>query len=158
MDEKTRKIVHSSKTDEWSTPNSFFDKLNKMFSFTLDPCATHNNHKCPKYYTIEEDGLEKDWVGETVFVNPPYSKNSSWLEKCFLEAKKPKTTIVVLMPSRTDTRYWHDYAMKATHIYFIKGRLKFGQQKNSAPFPSALLVFNSMSGDIPPSIATMERT
>ena len=158
MNEQTRKVVHSSKTDEWATPDSFSSKLDKMFNFTLDPCATHMNHKCPKYYTTEEDGLVQDWGGETVFVNPPYSKNTDWLRKCFSEAKKPKTTVVVLLPSRTDTRYWHKYAMRATHIYFVKGRLKFGQQKNSAPFPSALLVFNNMSADIPPSVGTMERT
>lgn len=157
MNEQTRKVVHSSKSDEWATPLSFFSKLDDTFKFTLDPCASHDNYKCSKYYTDEDNGLKQDWGGETVFVNPPYSKNSEWLEKCFLEARKPGTTVVVLIPSRTDTRYWHDYAMKATHIYFIKGRLKFGSQKNSAPFPSALLVFNNISGDIPPSVGTMER-
>ena len=157
MNEITRKVLHSSNSDEWSTPIDFYSKLDSIFQFTLDPCATDENHKCDKYYTIEDDGLSECWTGERVFVNPPYSENSRWLEKCYSESRSADTVVVALIPSRTDTRYWHNYAMKATHIYFVKGRLKFGEQKNSAPFPSAVLVFNNLSDGQPPNVSTMER-
>lgn len=149
--------MHSSGNDEWSTPEDFYQKLNQIFNFTLDPCATDENHKCDKYYTLGTDGLTQDWGGEKVFVNPPYSDNTQWLEKCYNEAQKPNTIVVVLIPSRTDTKYWHNYAMKASHIYFVKGRLKFGNQKNSAPFPSAVLVFRQRFDNADPQISTIER-
>lgn len=137
------KMMFSSATDMWATPQSFFDELNNEFHFTLDPCATKANAKCNKFYTIDEDGLQQDWKGEVVFCNPPYGKMiSSWVRKCSQESKKPNTTVVALLPARTDTRYFHDYIYgKAKEIRFIKGRLKFGDSKNSAPFPSMVVVF-----------------
>ncbi len=158
MDEHSRRVVHSNKKDEWATPQDFFDKINKTFNFTLDPCATPNNAKCHKFYTMLDDGLSKSWKGETVFVNPPYSANKDWLKKCYEESLNPSTKVVVLIPSRTDTKYWHNYIMKAKEIYFIKGRLKFGGQKNSAPFPSCLVVFESSDTIKTPTMRTMERT
>ena len=136
-------VMFSSKTDEWSTPQDFFDELNKEFDFTLDPCATPENAKCEKYYTKEDDGLKQDWSGETVFCNPPYGRAiKNWVKKCYEESKKPNTTVVMLIPARTDTSYFHDYIYhKAKEIRFIRGRLKFGNAKNSAPFPSMVVIF-----------------
>lgn len=151
MDENTKKIMFSSKSDEWATPRDFFDSLNREFRFTLDPCASQFNHKCEKYYTVFDDGLKQDWSGESVFVNPPYSNVKEWAKKCKQEGQKPNTKVVLLIPSRTDTRYWHDYCMSATEMLFVKGRLKFGDQKNSAPFPSVVLVWDNSPSMLHPS-------
>ncbi|MBA8760793.1 adenine methyltransferase [Staphylococcus schleiferi subsp. coagulans] len=135
--------VHfSSKTNEWTTPQSFFDRINQEFGFTLDPCSDGENAKCQKYYTPNNDGLKQDWSKDTVFMNPPYGRDIKfWVEKAYKESLKG-ATVVCLIPARTDTTYWHDYIFgKASEIRFIKGRLKFGGSKNSAPFPSALVVF-----------------
>lgn len=136
-------VMFSSATDEWATPKDFFDTLNEEFDFTLDPCATTDNAKCDKFYTKEQDGLKQDWSGERVFCNPPYGKViGDWVKKCSEEAKKPNTTVVALIPARTDTRYFHEYIYhKAREVRFVKGRLKFGGCKNSAPFPSMVVVF-----------------
>jgi phage N-6-adenine-methyltransferase len=136
-------VMFSSKTDLWSTPQDFFDKLNDEFNFTLDPCATPDNAKCKKYFTKETDGLKQNWQGETVFCNPPYGKAiKHWVKKCYEESLKPNTKVVMLIPARTDTAYFHDYVYhKAEEIRFIRGRLKFGEAKNSAPFPSMVVVF-----------------
>ncbi len=136
-------VMFSSKTDLWSTPQDFFDNLNEEFNFTLDPCATPDNAKCKKYFTKETDGLKQNWQGETVFCNPPYGKAiKHWVKKCYEESLKPDTTVVMLIPARTDTAYFHDYVYhKAEEIRFIRGRLKFGEAKNSAPFPSMVVVF-----------------
>lgn len=136
-------MMFSSNSNEWSTPQDFYDTLNKEFNFTLDPCCTKENAKCRKFYTKADNGLSKDWVGETVFCNPPYGREiGKWVEKCFNENLKPNTTIVMLIPARTDTKYFHDFIYhKATEIRFMKGRLKFGDSKNSAPFPSMVVIF-----------------
>lgn len=124
--------VHfSSLTDHWATPKGVYDNLNKRFDFNFDPCPLHGN----------VDGLNVYW-GTRVFCNPPYSQLKAWLKKGYEESLKGKL-IVFLIPSRTDTIAWHEYCMKADEIIFIKGRLKFGDSKNSAPFPSAIIVFNS---------------
>jgi len=135
--------MFSSKTDQWSTPQDFFNELDKEFNFTLDPCADNFNRKCYTYYTEAEDGLKQDWNGYTVFCNPPYgSAIKDWVKKCSDESKLPDTTVVMLIPARTDTKYFHDYIYnKAKEIRFIKGRLKFGDSKNPAPFPSMVVVF-----------------
>lgn len=135
--------MFSSETDLWATPQEFYDKLNREFNFTLDPCAISENAKCDKYYTIREDGLNQNWGGETVFCNPPYGRAiKDWVKKCYEESKKPNTTVVMLIPARTDTKYFHDYIYnKVKEIRFIKGRLKFGNAKNSAPFPSMVVIF-----------------
>lgn len=136
-------LMFSSKTDMWSTPQDFFDKLNDEFNFDLDPCSTHENAKCKKHYTKEENGLIQDWGGHKVFCNPPYGRElKDWVKKCSEESKKPNTLIVMLIPSRTDTSYFHDYIYKkAKEIRFIRGRLKFGDSKNAAPFPSMVVIF-----------------
>lgn len=132
----------SSNTPEWATPQSFFDELNREFSFTLDPCSTHENAKCEKHYTKEDDGLSKNWGGEVVFCNPPYGRElPKWVKKCYEEGRR--ADVVMLIPARTDTRWFHDYIYGKAEIRFIKGRLKFGNAKQSAPFPSMLVIYRS---------------
>tara|TARA_R100001510_G_C7639416_1_gene197125 strand:+ start:608 stop:1090 length:483 start_codon:yes stop_codon:yes gene_type:complete len=145
MDKKVQKTMFSSNSNEWSTPQNFYDKLNNSFGpFTLDPCSDGQNNKTDNYFTQEQDGLSQDWSGNKVFMNPPYGRSiKDWLRKAYMEGQKPNTTVVCLIPARTDTKYWHDYVMKAQAIYFVKGRLKFGDSNNSAPFPSAVVVFTS---------------
>ena len=129
------KALFSSASDNWSTPKDVYVTLNDEFNFDFDPC--------PLEQWPYIDGLKVEW-GERNFVNPPYSKIKYWCKKAYEEWQKGKT-VVMLIPSRTDTKYWHDYIMKATEIRFIKGRLKFGKAKNSAPFPSAIIVFKGVS-------------
>lgn len=136
-------IMFSSKTDLWATPQSFYDELDKEFQFTLDPCATPENAKCEMFFTKEMNGLTQNWGGNRVFCNPPYGKEiGKWVKKAYEESKKSNTTVVMLIPARTDTAYFHNYIYhKAKEIRFVKGRLKFGQSKNAAPFPSMVVVF-----------------
>lgn len=134
-----KNVQFSSKSSDWSTPQYLYDELNEEFKFTLDPCASDDNHKCDKYYTIEDDGLSKDWSSERVFMNPPYGRGiGDWMAK----AASSGGLVVCLVPSRTDTLWWHDNVDKATDIRFIKGRVKFGGCKDNAPFPSCIIVFN----------------
>ena len=136
------KGMYTSNTDDWATPMYFFEELNKEFNFTLDPCASHKNHKCKKYFTIDDDGLSKDWQGNVVFVNPPYGRViGDWVSKSYEESLKKNTTVVMLVPARTDTRWFHDYIYNKAEVRFVKGRLKFGDGKNSAPFPSMVVIF-----------------
>lgn len=131
----------SSKSNYWSTPRDLFYQLDDEFKFTLDPCATEINHKCKKYFTEEIDGLSQDWSGDRVFMNPPYGKEiGKWIKKAYQESLKG-ALVVCLIPSRTDTSYWHDYIQDIAEVRFIRGRLKFGGCKSSAPFPSAIVVF-----------------
>lgn len=142
------KAMFSSKTDQWATPQWFFDELNKEFGFTLDPCADEFNHKCNRYFTKEQNGLAQDWSGETVFCNPPYGREIPlWVKKCFDEVHLGNChCAVMLIPSRTDTQWFHKYIYKQAEIRFIKGRLKFGDSTNSAPFPSMVVVFRKAGG------------
>lgn len=135
------KVMFSSKSDEWETPQQIFDILDAEFNFNLDPCATEKNHKCDTFYTAETNGLLQKWGGCRVFCNPPYSNISEWVEKAFRETRNDNTLVVMLIPSRTDTRYFHDYINHRAEVRFIKGRLKFGESKNSAPFPSMIVIF-----------------
>lgn len=132
-------VMFSSKTDEWETPQALFDQLNDEFNFTLDVCALPENAKCEAYFTPEQDGLKQEWTG-VCWMNPPYGREiGKWVKKAYTEAQKG-ITVVCLLPSRTDTRWWHEYCMKG-EVRFIKGRLKFGKSNNSAPFPSAIVIF-----------------
>ena len=131
----------SSLTPEWATPQKLFDELNDEFHFTLDPCSTHENAKCERHYTKEDDGLSQDWGGQVVFCNPPYGRElPKWVKKCHDESKMG-AIVVMLIPSRTDTAWFHDYIYGKAEIRFIRGRLKFGDSKNSAPFPSMIVIF-----------------
>ena len=136
-------LFFSSKTDQWSTPQDFFDQLDNEFHFTLDPCADETNHKCEKYFTKEQDGLKQSWIGETVFCNPPYGRKvGKWVEKCFREVYSGGCHCAVLLVfANTDTKWFHDYVYNKAEIRFIKGRLKFGGQKYDAPKPSMVVVF-----------------
>ena len=127
------KVHFSSATDSWATPQDVYAKLDEEFSFDFDPCPLNENP--------DIDGLSIEW-GSSNFVNPPYGNLKGWLEKAFLQSLKGKTC-VMLIPSRTDTKYWHDFVMKADEIRFIKGRLKFGGAKFNAPFPSCVVVFRA---------------
>lgn len=141
--------LFSSKTDQWETPADLFKKLNDEFHFTLDPCADESNHKCEKYFTKEQNGLIQDWSQDVVFCNPPYGRNiGEWVKKAF-ESVSSHThththTVVMLLPARTDTKWFHNYIYHKAEIRFIRGRLKFGGSKNSAPFPSMVVVFRSI--------------
>ena len=128
------KVMFSSMSDEWRTPQSLFDKLDKEFNFDSDPCPD-------KKHPLKKD-LSRFW-SERVFVNPPYSEIKVWVEFAYRYSTFKKKLVVMLIPSRTDTRWWHDYVMRAKEIRFIKGRLKFSGHKNSAPFPSAIVVFSA---------------
>lgn len=135
-------LMFSSEKMDWTTPIELFKELDKEFCFTLDPCSTHKNALCEKHYTIAEDGLKQDWEGEIVYCNPPYGREVKyWVKKCYEESLKPNTTVVLLIFARTDTKYFHDYIKDKAELRFIKGRLKFGNCKNSAPFPSILAIF-----------------
>lgn len=131
--------MKSSATDEWATPQALFDRLNEQYNFTLDVCALPSNAKCERYFSQQEDGLSQAWQGQC-FMNPPYGRKiGAWVKKAY-ESAKAGATVVCLLPARTDTAWWHDYCMKG-EIEFMRGRLKFGNSKNSAPFPSAIVVF-----------------
>lgn len=134
------KGMMSSLTPEWATPKKVFDSLNEEFHFTLDPCCTHENAKCERHFTKEDDGLSKDWGGQVVFCNPPYGRElPKWVKKCYDESRH--ADVVMLIPARTDTRWFHDYIYGKAEIRFIKGRLKFNDGKSSAPFPSMIVIY-----------------
>ena len=150
------KVLVSSGKDDWKTPQKFYEQLDREFHFTLDPCSSHKNAKCCKYYTLQENGLIKDWGGETVFCNPPYSikgKQDEWVKKCYEESRKPDTVVVALIPARTDTARFHKYIWngKASEVRFIKGRLCFeidgkpilnkNGKPTPAPFPSMVVIW-----------------
>ena len=156
----------SSETDMWSTPQKFFDEYNAIYCFNTDVCATKDDTKCEHYYDKEVDGLAQKWEG-VCWMNPPYGSPEfpcksgckkkkcgergyhtseyvpgiiDWMRKAY-EESLTGVTVVCLIPARTDTKWWHDYAIKGD-IEFIRGRLKFGDSDNSAPFPSAVAIFN----------------
>ena len=135
-------IMFSSKKHDWSTPQDFFNELDNEFHFDIDVCADESNAKCQKYFDENDDGLIQNWEGMTCFCNPPYGfAIKDWVRKCYFEGSKPNTTVVMLIPARTDTKYFHEYIYKKAEIRFIKGRLKFGDSKNAAPFPSMVVIF-----------------
>ena len=133
-------VLFSSKTDMWETPQDFFDKLNREFNFTLDVCATPENAKCENFYSPEQDGLSLLWKGR-VWCNPPYGRQvGQWVEKAYMSAQAG-ALVVMLLPARTDTAWFHDYVYRKAEIRFVRGRLKFGGSKTGAPFPSMLCIF-----------------
>lgn len=140
-----KKLMFSSETDLWETPQATFDALDKEFHFTLDVCALPTNAKVNNYFTPEMDGLSQEWVG-ACWMNPPYGREiKAWLMKAY-ESSIRGATVVCLLPARTDTSWWHDYVIKG-EVRFIRGRLKFGGHKNSAPFPSAIVIFRGVEGE-----------
>lgn len=145
----------STGNNNWGTPQWLFDRLNSVFHFTLDPCADDTNHKCDAYYTIEQDGLAQTWGGQTVFCNPPYERKTKahpgqedWIEKCCIESQLNHITSVMLIPARTDVKAQHNYVFpNAKYVCFVKGRLRFNDQDDPAPFPSELVVFTDNDYD-----------
>lgn len=136
----SRLDVHfSSRNDAWSTPDDLFVEINDIFHFDLDACASTTNAKCSQFFTKEDDALEQRWRG-TVWMNPPYGREiSAFMRKAYKESLLG-ATVVCLVPSRTDTDWWHRYAKRGQIIY-LRGRLKFGGAETSAPFPSAIVIF-----------------
>lgn len=139
-------IHFSSKTVEWATPPGFAEKYGP---FDLDPAATAENAKAPKFFTKAEDGLAQDWGSGRVWLNPPYGRGITglWVKKAY-EASLKGATVVCLLPARTDTKWFHDYVLPYGKIKFLKGRLKFGGGKDSAPFPSMVVTFNLGGKDV----------
>jgi site-specific DNA-methyltransferase (adenine-specific) len=138
--------VHfSSATCEWATPQDLFDRLHAIHQFTLDPCATAENAKCAAFFTKEQDGLQQPWHGR-VWLNPPYGRSIGlWMAKAKKVVLSGEAELVVaLVPSRTDTRWWNDH-VKGAEVQFLQGRLRFGDAKTNAPFPSALVTFRDTS-------------
>lgn len=134
--------MFSSKKDDWETPQDLFDELDKEFHFTLDAASSDLNAKCEKHYTIEDDGLSQSWAGNNVFLNPPYGRTmKEWMRKAYEESQRENTTVVALVPARTDTAWFHDYVYGKAELRFLRGRLKFGGCENSAPFPSLVVVY-----------------
>lgn len=134
--------VHfSHKTDLWATPQDFFDDLNREFHFETDVCALPDNAKCEKFYTPEQDGLKQEWTG-VCWCNPPYGRQiAKWVEK----AAKSDATVVMLVPARTDTAWFHDWILPCAEVRFVRGRLKFGGAKNNAPFPCMVAIFRRVN-------------
>ena len=140
----------SSEKDYWETPQWLFDELHKEHNFTIDVAASDDNAKLPTYYTVVDDALKKIWEGR-VFCNPPYGREvKKWVKKAYEESLQPyNEKVVMIIPSRTDTTYWHDYIFNKAHIKFLKGRLKFelgGDAGQPAPFPSAVVIFDKTTG------------
>jgi site-specific DNA-methyltransferase (adenine-specific) len=132
-----------SKTDDWATPQALFDQLHAKHQFTLDVAASSTNHKTPNWCGLDHenpgfrDGLAITWEGNRVWCNPPYGREiKDWVKKAHHESRHAE--IVMLLPARTDTAWFHDYAIQHK-VTFIRGRLKFGNQTGSAPFPSILV-------------------
>lgn len=147
MRQKAKKMrgqstLFSHNSNEWETPNDLFNELDDEFHFVLDVCATEYNHKCPEYFTPEIDGLSQPWRGVTVWCNPPYSNIKEWAKKC----SEHKGTAVMLVPARTDTKWFHEYCYNKPNveIRFIKGRVRFSNA-GSAPFPSMIVIFRNKS-------------
>lgn len=126
-------------TDVHSTPRAFFKELNRHWGFTLDPCSNGENAVCKRFFTPEDDGLAQDWSYERVFMNPPYTECYAWMQKAY-ESSLQGAIVLCLVPVRTDTAWWHEFAMRG-EIHFIRGRLKFGAATANAPFPSAIVIF-----------------
>ena len=132
----------SSKSNEWATPSGLFDELDKEFHFTLDPCATSANAKCNRYFTADDDGLKQSWANEVVFMNPPYGGHTDkWLRKAW-QSSLEGAVVVCLIVSSTDRSYWHDYIFPhAAEVRWLRGRITFGEAKSTAPFASAIVIF-----------------
>lgn len=140
-----KELMFSSKTEMWATPQLFFNECNKEFNFDVDVCAVESNAKCKEYFSPEQDGLQMSWGGyKNVWCNPPYGRGmEKWIEKAYNTNKEFHNTIVMLLPARTDTIAFHKFIYNHAEIRFIKGRLKFNDGKNPAPFPSMLVIFKN---------------
>jgi len=131
------KQFESSEKD-WETPSEIFDPLDKEFGFTLDVCASDNNAKCERFFTIDDDGLTQRWDG-VCWMNPPFGQKKQWAEKAYVESLYG-ATVVCLLPARTNTNWWHEFCMKG-EVRFIQGRPKFSDAKHGLPQPLAIVIF-----------------
>jgi len=148
-------VTLSSARHDWETPKAFFDVLNSEFAFTLDAAASDENALCNHFFTEADDALTRMWLG-TVFLNPPYGPGiGKWVKKAYEESQRYAARVVMLIPARTETRWWHSYVMHAAEIRLIKGRLRFSGMTINAPFPSAVVVFQR--GDHVPLVTAMDR-
>ncbi len=130
--------IFSSNRDDWETPKELFDELHREFRFTIDTCAHSQNKKLDRYWDKEIDGLSQDWSKERCWMNPPYGREiGKWIKK----AAESGGLVVALLPARTDTKWFHEYILGKAEIRFLRGRLKFGGSKNSAPFPSMIVIW-----------------
>ena len=138
----SRGYMPPSQTDLWETPQDLFDELDAEFHFSLDVCAIPENAKCDHFFTPKVDGLRQNWGGQgTVWCNPPYGRElNKWVKKAYETAQQGET-VVMLLPARTDTKWFHEYVYGKAEIRFVKGRLKFGGSKNAAPFPSMIIIY-----------------
>ena len=141
------RALFTSASQTWETPDDLFAALDAEFHFTVDVCAVSATAKVARHWSPDSSAFWQTWAGEVCWMNPPYSEIGKWMAKA-VEAWEAGATVVALVPSRTDTRWWHDYAMRATDIRFLRGRLRFGDATASAPFPSCVLVFRSPSGEL----------
>lgn len=144
MNENYSNITFSHEKDAWETPQDFFDRLNNIFGFDLDVCASEENHKCEMYFTKEQNGLAQDWSGHKCWCNPPYGRGiEHWVEKAAETVKDNKTVVVCLLPARTDTKWFHTYVLnnERAHVKFVRGRMRFSGSKQRATFPSMIVVF-----------------
>ena len=134
-------LMFSSATDQWPTPQTFFDVWAARFVFELDVCADAGNAKCSRFFSVDDDGLAQSWAPAVCWMNPPYGREiGKWVRKACEESRRG-ATVVCLLPARTDTAWWHDYVIPHAEVTFVRGRLKFGSAKAGAPFPSAVAVF-----------------
>jgi len=135
-----KSVFLSSQTVEWATDDAFFAQINREFNFTVDVAADSTNAKCDRFYDIASDGLLQNWDGETVWCNPPYGRRiADWIYK----AATSDATTVLLVPARTDVKWFHEIVIPHAEVRFIKGRLKFGGSKDPAPFPTMLVIFRN---------------
>jgi phage N-6-adenine-methyltransferase len=142
---------------DWATPRAFFAALHSEFRFTLDACADETNACLPNYLSRENDALAADWPGR-VYMNPPYGYGiRRWIKKARLESRQNAEVVVCLIPSRTDTSWWHEDVLAASEIRFIKGRMRFSGSQINAPFPCAVVVFDRLSDKSEPKYSVMDR-
>ena len=147
-------VALTSNKDDWETPQALFDSLNEKYHFAIDLAASQKNAKCQQYFSLVDDSLSKDWstdFGGAMYLNPPYGRHiGDWVKKAYKTSLTVSVPIVLLIPSRTDTSYWHDYIFGKAHIDFLRGRLKFEQNGvagSPAPFPSAIIVYNDTEAE-----------
>lgn len=141
--------IYSSNKMDWGTPQYLFDALDDEFAFTLDACANNFNHKCDSYYNKDQDALKQSWHG-VVWMNPPYGREIvDWMRKAKHEVDVGHAqTVVCLVPVRSDSKWWHNFAMKASEIRLLDQRLEFQGAGNKAPFPAAIIVFEENSAEV----------
>lgn len=146
------KSLFSSNNDDWETPNTLFNSIDRQYHFVADLAASPKNAKCKQFFAKSDNALLQDWsqYSGSKWLNPPYGRQiGKWVKKAYESSKENSDPIVMLLPARTDTRYWHDYIFGKASVEFIKGRIKFehdGASIGTAPFPSAIIVYNSKSG------------